>query len=236
MMKKMLIILFIILLLAIPVIAGAVKSNPDKPLKGNWDFKLKKTWTLDSAGEDVFAAPAVEVSDDETLCVRDWKNRCFYLFTAAGEFKKAFGKLGEGPGEVRSHYLPCHTVNDMFIVTGIDRLHYFTTKGEFVKSVPYNPVPVEPRFFMDENRFIGAHVLCLPGREGEIRRVNLITNHTQVIKKYKIPMDGNSRRRVPTLLGLTPMMITGYDYHNHELYYGINNSYEIRRADMKGNT
>ena len=53
-MKKMKLAFILILLIAF---FQAAVVNPDKPLKGEWDFKLKKVWEIDRAGDDLLGKP-----------------------------------------------------------------------------------------------------------------------------------------------------------------------------------
>jgi hypothetical protein len=210
--------------------------NPDKPLKGDWDFKLKKVWTLNKAGDDVFAGPGMAVSDDGTLCVRDWKNKAYYLFSSTGDLKKTFAKQGEGPGEVKWYAFSSFSIKDTFILTDMDRFHYFTKEGEFVKSVRGGFFQYEPHLFIDENEYMAAPTCNLPGGKGEITHVNLKTGEKKIIKEFSVSRERLPQGRHPIcLFGLTPMIRMGYDYENQKLYYGINNSYVINAADLNGN-
>ena len=210
--------------------------NPDKPLKGDWDFKLKKVWTLNKAGDDVFAQPGIMVSDDATLCVRDWKNRAYYLFSSTGDFKKTFGKQGEGPGEVKWNAFSCFSVNNTFLVVDLDRVHYFTKNGEFVKSLLYSHFTQEPQLFINANELIAARTCNLPDGKGKITHVNLKIGENKIIKEFSVSRERKLQGgRTICLFGLTPMIRMGYDYDNQKLYYGINNLYVINAADLKGN-
>ncbi len=210
--------------------------NPDKPLKGDWNFKLKKVWTLNKAGDDVFAAPGMAVSDDGTLCVRDWKNKSYYLFSSTGDFEKAFAKQGEGPGEVKWYASSSFSIKDTFILTDIDRFHYHTKKGELVRSVRGGFFQHEPHLFINENEYLAAPMCNLPNGKGEITHINLKTGETKIIKEFSVPRERKlGGEHNFCLFGLTPMIRMGYDDHNQKLYYGINNSYVITAADLKGN-
>jgi hypothetical protein len=75
--------------------------NRDKPLKGEWDFRLEKVWEVERAGESVFGRPfTLTVAEDETIYVFDMKNDENYILDKNGTFIKTFGRSGQGPGEL----------------------------------------------------------------------------------------------------------------------------------------
>lgn len=235
-MKKHVVILILLLLLTLFASPSEVKTvNPDKPLKGDWDFKLEKTWTISKAGQDTLAAPSVVVSDDGNVCVRDWKNRSYYLFSGSGVFKKAFGKPGEGPGEIRWHALPSFAIQNTFIAADMDRLHFFNKEGEFIKSIPHMFPGKEPLLFIDEVQLIAAPVFNLPNGKGDIYLCNLKTAEKKVIREFTVNSQDTRRERVPNLFGLSPIAVVGYDDANKKLYYGVNDSYVIYVVDLNGN-
>lgn len=236
-MKKILI--FTILLLLVFVMAGGLvrgtvtNVNPDKPSKGQWDLNPRKVWQVDRAGDDVFSRVEIAAAEDETLYVHDWRNRCIYMFDNNGAFKRAFGTRGEGPGEIRTH-LKTFIVKDKLIAADIDRLHYFTQQGEFIKAVPNMLFQREPHIFLNDHEFIAAPTFVVPeDGKGNITCVNLKTGTKKIVREFSLPRSGAGGTGVK-LIGLTPMIITGYDYDNHKLYYGVNDAYEIHVVRLNG--
>jgi hypothetical protein len=76
--------LVFILLLSIALFQAAV-VNPDKPLKGEWHFKLKKVWEIDRAGDDVLGKPfSLTTTEDGILYVYDAANNINYIFDKEG--------------------------------------------------------------------------------------------------------------------------------------------------------
>ncbi len=232
-MKKLLII-FVLVVFFVSLVSGAGKVNPDKPLKGEWDLKPVKVWTINEAGNDTLSRPEIVVAKDGTLCAWDWKNRLSYLFDDTGKFKKTFGKRGEGPGEMRWH-LNTFFTGDKMVTADMDRLHFFTKDGEYLKSEVSMFGLAEPLFFLDENEFISGTVSRFMDGKGEITRVNLKTGKKKTVKEFDAVK--KSKRRGPTLslIGLSPMVVTAYDHENGKIYYGISNSYVIHSIDMDGN-
>lgn len=234
-MRKLLILLILLLVLVVSLAPGSGVVNPDKPLKGEWELKPTKVWAITGAGEDTFSRPEIVVAENGTLCVWDWKNRSSYIFDETGKFKKAFAKRGEGPGEMRWHINSLFS-GDKLVTVDVDRLHFFTMDGEFLKSVPSLLRLQEPQFFISENEFITAHASRLTDGKGRITHVNIKTREKKIIKEFAAFKRGKlSRDPDFTLVGLSPMVATAYDQKNRVLYYGVNNSYVIHAIDLDGN-
>jgi hypothetical protein len=178
----------------LPLVAEPGVKNPDRPLKGEWDFKPEHVWTSGKAGEESLARPgALLVSDDGTVYVYDPKNRKNYMFNKEGKFIKSFARRGEGPGEVRSQG-PFFLVNEKIIIPEWGRVHYFTKNGDYIKSKALTGVQRMPAFFLDENELV--LVSAVPQDEpdgiGEIIAYNLQSGKMTVIKKFPLFMGGTA--------------------------------------------
>ncbi len=143
-----------ILLLTLSLcLSGDVVENPDKPLQGEWDFALHKVWELNGAGEDVFVqANTIRVDDEGRVYVLELKLSKIFVFDKDGNFLYAFGKKGEGPGEVRMAYT-FFLVGDKVIIPDMGKINYFDKKGTYIESKIAGSM-VFPRFFLDEKSFI----------------------------------------------------------------------------------
>lgn len=188
---------------------------------------------MDRAGDDVFSQPEIVVAEDGTLYARDWRSHSIYMFDNNGDFKRAFGNRGEGPGEIRTH-LKTFIIKDKLIAADADRLHYFTKQGKFIKSVPNMFFQREPQVFLNDHEFIAAPTFVIPvDGKGNITYVNLKTGEKKMLGEFSLPAAGAGGKGVK-LIGLTPMIITGYDYDNNKLYYGVNDVYEIHVIQLNG--
>ncbi|UCH92080.1 MAG: 6-bladed beta-propeller [Candidatus Aminicenantes bacterium] len=234
------IILLIILLLAVFLLSAEVK-NPDKPLKGEWDLKPLKVWELTHANGKVFATPDFVVSEDGTLYVNDFKNQASFIFDSEGRFKRAFAKKGEGPGEVRMH-LASFLADDKLAAIDIGRLHYFSREGEYIRSVVVNTMGHFPRFFIAEDEYIftTGNTYAIGARswpdKGTITHFLLKTGEKKTIAEYSYkdkptPIPGGQPMRLDALHS---RMILGYDCKNRKIYYGMNDAYVIRVANLNG--
>jgi hypothetical protein len=238
-MKKIISLLFI---LCFAGVTFADITNTDKPLKGEYVFPLKKLWEISGAGPDAFAyIRQVQVSDNGSVVVHDVKNKKFYIFAGDKKFIGAFGKKGEGPGEIKFIEMAgLFAVNDKLIVVDIDKLHYFSLKGNFLHSVPNHMLRRRPVLFIDENRFISAPLFKSPELEGESQVIlaDLKNNKEKVLATFTAVE--RQRRRGPggrrgfsmAFRGVTPMMVVGY--HEGKIYYGKNDQYLIHTADLEG--
>lgn len=219
---------------------GKEVKNPDNPAKGTFDFKLQKVWSIDSAGKDVFAEiNMIKVSDDNYLYVHDRKNKRYYIYDNNGKFIKGFGKKGEGPGEIKwIRQARFFLKNNKILIADVDKINYFSKKGNFINAIKNNYMQKRPVLFLDENTFISAPLLQLDiGKKGsKIVKYNLKTKKIREITEFPVFKGGVARKEGNVIAlaigGLTPMMIIGY--HNNMLYYGMNNSYTIHISNMEG--
>jgi hypothetical protein len=225
----------------LPLVAESGVKNPDRPLKGEWDFKPEHVWTIGNAGEEPLARPrALLVSDDGTVYVYDPKNRKNYIFNKDGQFIKSFAGRGEGPGEVRAQG-PFFLVNDKIIIPEWGRVHYFAKNGDYIKSKACTGVQRVPVFFLDENELV--LVSAVPQDEpdgiGEIAAYDLQAGKMTVIKKFPMFMGGTAGKGKNELHiifnALSPIMTVGYDAVQKKIYYGNSDSYQISVTDLKGN-
>jgi hypothetical protein len=215
-------------------------KNPDKPLKGEWDLKPQKVWELDQVGDNQIVNAIIRVAGDGTCYIIDKKTKKNYIVDSSGNFKKFFGKIGEGPGEMKLNLLHYY-LNGRVIIADYNKLLYFSKNGDFVKSIRHDTPRNAPFFFIDENNCIAISMVPSGKRgfEREIRRFNLKTKEIKTLVKYRHGMINYSNRFLKygffEISGITPWMILGYDYDNKKLYYGMNNSYTINISDLNGN-
>lgn len=221
----------------------AVINNPDNPARGRWDFKLKKQWELHSAGKDIFARiRCIRVSNKKKIYVHDIKNKKFFIFSPDGQFLKAFGKAGEGPGDIKMvEAAQFFLVNDKIIVADVDRIHYFTAAGEFIRSVrsDYFGFHNYPTEFISETSYLSVPLQPRQRRGAEgIKLYDIESQQEKVIVKFSAFKGSVFRQRRDTLtslhvFGVTPVMVC--EYHNNRLYYGMNDTYRIHISDLEGN-
>jgi hypothetical protein len=239
-MKRLRLIIIVLLTASVLSIADVKVNNPDKPVKGEWDFKLQKVWAVDSAGDAVFAEiRQLGVSDSGRVYLHDRKNKKYYIFSPGGEFLKAFGKKGEGPGEVKwMEQARFFLVGDEMIIADSDNIHYFSADGDFIRSVRNSYFQRQPRLFISKAEFLSAPPLMVDtrGKDAAIRLYNLESGKEKMVTRFDVFKGGVARSGgmvvAMVVRGLTPMMILGY--YDGRLYYGMNDSYRIAVSDLEG--
>ena len=237
-MKKLWVLL-VLLFLTFFLSAADVK-NADKPAKGQWDFKIQKVWSIDAAGDDFLGEiNSIRVSGNGTVYFHDGKNKRYYIFDKNGTFVKAFGKKGEGPGEIKwIGQARFFLVNGKIVIADMDKIHYFSKDGVFIRSVKNNYMRNRPTLFIDEDQFISAPLLMIDtrGKDPTIKRYNLKTGKEKIITPFSVFKGGVARSGGSVIAmvdgALTPMMRIGYD--GKRLYYGMNSSYAINVSDING--
>jgi len=233
-------ILFFSLILFISNLNAEVK-NEDKPLKGEWDFQLQPVWDVESAGEDVLVSVrAIRVDDNGNIYLFEGKHNKFFVFDSNGELSNSFGKRGEGPGEYKDVF-NFFLINDSIIAPDQGRIHYFSKKGKFLKTV--NPGFISfPRTFIDENRFIMIHE-----NEDEKQKYEKLEIYDLERKKRSLLAEvvaekllsassesGGRQMAVKIKISnTTPVVVLAL--HNNSLYFGKNDLYSIKKVDLKRN-
>ncbi|MGD2088843.1 MAG: 6-bladed beta-propeller [Candidatus Aminicenantes bacterium] len=238
-MKKSFLLCIFVSLILVSFLLSEVK-NPDKPLKGQWDFKLEPVWKTDKAGEQLLAKPYhIMASEDQTIYLYDIKNLKYFIFSKEGKLIKSFGTKGEGPGEIvlfRDAFL----VNDKLILVDINEIDYFTKDGTYIKSVKNSWSQRKPDYFFNEDEFIYYPFSTErdPNIEGKIFRYNFKTKEKIALAEFPLFEGGYAAGEkeddgiAMVLIGLSPMMVVGYD--TDRCYFGYNNTFDIHIADYDG--
>lgn len=234
----------LVILILFSFLLSSEKKNPDKPLKGDWDFKLKKVWEVRTAGKNGFArVNGIVAANDGTLIVFDSKKGINHIFSNEGKYITSFGPRGEGPGEIRAQE-HSFLVNDRIVIPDINKIHYFAADGSHIKSVVIKGRRHRPSFFLNENEFVTATVIPqdAPDGIGNISIIDVESWKRTIIKKFSIFKGGTAGKGSHEIHlvvnALTPMMIFGYDYGSSpgckRFYYGMSDTYVINAANISG--
>ncbi|MCK4835149.1 MAG: 6-bladed beta-propeller [Candidatus Aminicenantes bacterium] len=218
--------------------------NPDKPEKGSWDLQMKKIWEIDSAGNDVFGdIQEINVTADGKVFVLDAKNFRIFIFNKDGNFISAFGRRGEGPGEIKNLQMGSQLfiVGNRIIVVDRGRIHYFTREGKFIKTALY-PFQTKPQTFVSEDVFISAPATIDDPRnsEAKVKLYNLKDKTEKVIatfKPYKKATASEENRGNQFIIAIiideiTPLMMV--KYREGKIYYGMSSHYLINVVNLQG--
>lgn len=242
-MKRIIFILLSIILTIGPA-ASAQTANPDKPLKGKWDFRVTKIWAIEDAGDDVIGeVQNIRAAKDGRIYIADSKNCKIYIFSKEGKFISSFGSRGEGPGEIK-HY---SSGDQLFVLDNTiafverGRIQYFSLDGTFIKTIII-PIQLKPRTFVSEDVFVSAPPMIEDPRnkKAPIKLYNVKDRSEKIISEFQ-PFDkasdtrqnGGRQMTIGIIIGnITPLMFV--KYRNGKIYYGMSNSYKITAADLKG--
>jgi hypothetical protein len=234
-MKKMNLAFILFLLIAL---FQAACVNSDKPLKGEWDFKLTKVWEIDRAGDDLLGRPfTLTATEDGILYVYDPANHTNYIFDKDGNFVRAFARSGQGPGELVGQELT-HCVNGEVYIHASNGINHFTKDGVYIQTVKQEGRPLDPRIFLNSDEIISAPktAVFLPDGKGQIIRKNIKTGDETVISEFSLQDWGIAQSGESVVdmiaIGFSPLMILGYA--ENRLYWGMNTSYMINVTDLSG--
>ena len=143
-----------VLLMSLSVFLFSDIQNRDKPLKGEWDFRLEKIWEAGKAGDDVFGRPfTLTVAEDERAYVFDAKNDGNYIFSGDGTFIKTFGRSGQGPGEIVGQERT-YIIEGKLAIIGRNGIYYFSREGDYQETIGLEKVRHSPQIMISANEFI----------------------------------------------------------------------------------
>jgi hypothetical protein len=234
-MKK---VLWPILLMAFAASLYSDIKNRDKPLKGGWDFHLEKVWEVERAGESVFGLPfTLTVAEDETIYVFDPKNDLNYIFNRDGAFMKAFGRGGQGPGEIVGQERT-HLIAGKLAIIGRNGIHYFSRDGQYLKTTGQEEIQRPPQIMIGEDEFIAFPMTAIgsPDGSGEIFYCRLDGGVERRIAGFSLTQAGIGQADDTVMdiiaVGFSPLLTAAYE--QGRLYWGVSHSYEIHISDLEG--
>jgi hypothetical protein len=234
-MKKF--FLFFIVLIMLSLLFADVK-NPDKPLKGEWNFNSQKEWEIDRIGDKLFERPSeLRASQDEMLYFHDFGHKMSYVFDHTGEFINSFAKQGAASGEV-DRYINCFIADDKVVIGTPDKLHFYTQEGTFIKSYENNLFERFPLLFISENEFLYAPRVVSDFAEDKekIVRKNLKTGKEIGFDEFSMAKGEKSSQGGMSLviLGLTPQIKIGFEPDSKRIYVGRSDDYSIHVGELTG--
>ncbi len=234
-MKK---VLWPILLMTFAASLYSDIQNRDKPLKGEWDFRLEKVWEVEKAGESVFGLPfTLTVAEDEMVYVFDAKNDLNYIFTRDGAFMKAFGRSGQGPGEIVGQERT-HLIAGKLAIIGRNGIHYYSQEGQYLKTTRQDKVPRPPQIMIGEDEFIAFPMTGIGASKGrgEMFYCNLDSGEERKLAEFSLTQAGVAQADEDVVdiivIGLSPLLTAAYE--QGRLYWGVSHSYEVHISDLEG--
>ena len=234
-MKK---ILFPILLTALSAFLFPDIRNRDKPVRGEWDFRLEKVWEVDKAGEDVFGRPfTLAVAEDERIYVFDAKNDLNYILDKDGTLISTFGPGGQGPGELTGQERTFFIDGRLAIIDRVG-IQYFSRDGYYLKTSGLDKLRRSPQIVLGEDEFISFPMTAIGAPEGrsEVYYSKLDSGIERKIGEFAMTQAGIGQAGGQVMdiivIGLSPLLTAGYG--DGRLYWGFSHSYKIHIRDLEG--
>jgi hypothetical protein len=174
----------------------------------------------------------LKVDDKGTIYVVDMKASQIKVFDKTGQFVRAIGKKGDGPGEFSIPFGINITPNSEILVEDMAnrRLSYFSLDGEFIKNEVLENSLSTIEVVMDSKGSFMARELTMEGNQlfFEIRKYDKELNPMFVLEKmeFQNPMQGNFNP-----FGVLAVYIFG---QNDEIFFGDGKDYEIKVYTPKG--
>jgi hypothetical protein len=219
-------------------LTGVTVKNPDKPEKGQWEFNPKKVWQLDAIDNDVlFRVEGMKIDQKGNLYIAESKNMKFYVLDPNGKSITSFGTKGQGPGELQ--YIGRFYLQDNYLISPeMVKIHYFSTKGEFIKDVK-TAKWLNSKLFIDENQLIvlSYFPFRVKNNPNYIELYNLKTNTSKKLIELKLKEGflryekGGIRLAIYVNKTVPELFMTS---HYKTLLYGNSSQYQIDKIDLTG--
>jgi hypothetical protein len=214
--------------------------NSDRPVNGNWDFKMEKVWHIDGTIDDGFAQiRQISVADSGRVFVHDRKQEKYFVYSPEGKLISSFGRAGEGPGEIKAiRSAAMFPMDNQILIADMNFIHYFSEDGKFLRSTKSSYNKYRPTQFVTPDQFISAPYLLtnLKDNGAKVKHFDLKSRKETVISDFKIYEGGilfkNGIAVIMVFPSITPMMITAY--HDGKVYFGMNDKYTINVSDLTG--
>jgi hypothetical protein len=239
---KRTIIFFSLVFFMISPLCPAVVTNPDKPLKGEWNFKYEQLWQTEGYGDDPLAmVHKFAVHDNGDIYIFDRRHFTFFVLDKNGKPKFSFGRKGEGPGEIKI-MLSFFLVGDYLVVSDMGKVHYFGLDGKFKKSVPTtSTIGLAPLLFIDENRLVKTRFApALSAASEALEIFNPAAKTSIYLEGEPVPDDKKqSNRGVMVRISIgsgeverKPDFVVGK--FGDKILWGKNDTYLIKACDFSG--
>ncbi|MCP4214940.1 MAG: hypothetical protein GY765_09795, partial [bacterium] len=139
---------------------GSQVKKSGQPLKGEWDFKLKKAWEIKQLGSHfVEYILRIRINKENKVFLWDRKQLKVFVCNPEGKLLYEFAGAGEGPGEIMDKYATSPYLTPGFIIlheTNNGRVHYYLHDGTFVEMKRIGNLKYSHalKTFIDDDRFL----------------------------------------------------------------------------------
>ena len=221
-------------------------KNSDKPIGGEWDFKLKKAWEVGQMGDKLLVrVRGIGINEKGHIFLWESKQFKVFVFDTKGKLLREFGEgFGEGPGEVMDQWATSlYLTKDIAILHEVNtgRVHYFAHSGKFHQTRKVSKLELSHTLqtFIDKNSFL----FTLSRKSKENRNFmgiyNLSTQThrelTNILPNQPITVtDKNAGNLTLAYPDISTSIICTQQNGEH-VYYGRNNKFTINALNLKTN-
>ncbi|MDH5468632.1 MAG: 6-bladed beta-propeller [Candidatus Aminicenantes bacterium] len=175
-----------------------VVNNPKEPIYSENAVSLEEELSIGEAEgrkEYMFSqVRSIAVDDEENIYVLDRKEVHIKVFDKDGEYLRTFGKKGQGPGEFNIPSSILITPQNEIVVEDSRVLHFFTFKGEFIKSLFAAKIQFFGRTSMDSQSSIYAMTAIINMEKGtssyELKKFDSNLNFLNTVASIPGPKAG----------------------------------------------
>ena len=229
------------------ILYGQIVENEDRPLRGTWDYELKKIWALEAVTDDVSLIDVVTILVDEgsnSIYLFDRKLFRVFILDGDGRLKTQFGRMGEGPGEFMdaARYFDMTHLDDRVLIREVNtlRVHFFSKNGKFIRTKKIIKRSYGHAFRQFINADLFLYVISGEKENDSIIGIyNMKTDTPGDILKISPEQDltvtskssGNVSVKSPSLI---PSIVACAD--DKRIFFGKNDRYKISVVDFTGKT
>ena len=212
-----------------------VIKNPNEPQYGEITFELVEDLLIeDKDGKDYFFQWLcdIDVDSDGNIYVLDRQQHKAYIFDKLGNYIKAIGGKGQGPGEFNTPTRIVVDGKDRINVLAKRRLHLFDNNADFIKSINFNFSVFSCSLTENGNILAQSNEIGPKGASQRIYALNPEGNKTKTIDEQSTSME-KLKNPSPTT-GFGPMLyLSPLDKENS--IYGNSAEYRLYVIDSSGN-
>jgi hypothetical protein len=212
-------------------------KKPDPPKGAATKLILEEIYTAgggDSAEESFAEIVALDVGKDGTAYVLDMKDNRVKIFDVRGKFLRAFGKKGQGPGELNQPVGLIITPENEILVEDVlnQRLAIFTLAGKFLRHISTAKTLGLSGIEMDGRGLIVARSMGL-GDAGKMS-IDVKTYDKDLNPKIKLAAVEYSISLQTKLNPFSGMNLLYALDSQGRLYLGSQKGYEIKVLSLEG--
>jgi hypothetical protein len=214
--------------------------KPDPPAGAATKLILEEIYTAGGGNlpEESFVEPiAGDVAKDGTAYILDWKDNKVKVFDARGKFLRAFGKKGQGPGELNQPQgLIITPENEVLVVDGLNqRFAIFSLDGKFLRNISTAKALGIAGVKMDSRGLTVARSTDFGGDESKmsmslgIKVYDKDLNVKTTLGTFEMPVSLQAKINPFSAVSL----LYALDGQGH-LYLGSQSGYEIKVLSLEG--